>query len=419
MSTRNTGGLLFAVLTCCSIIMANQHARAGSITITYVANNGVDSSSCGDRDRPCRSITQALANAPVGTTILVGPGRYGDVDGDGRFESPGDERAQRGQYSLGSFFAPQDISCVVCITKPIRVLSMDGAAATIIDAGGSSYHVVQITANNVLFGDVNRGFTLTGAVRPDNFQPGGNGLLLHGNSVRIIGNTARGNAGEGFNLLPGGEPPVRTKPPQFTSAGRILVAHNIATDNLGIGFIVGGVNPITLDNNTSTGNGKGVVVFGGAPDVITHNMVSGNGAGIDVEGGPFQFTHNVVTSNNLFGFSFFDHSEILTGSNVLQLNDIIGNGGAGVTIEETTVGVTLSQNNICGNGFLDHSNCGIAVFHNSADAVNNYWGSKQGPGADPADTVGVEPFCDGTIPPNGEAGLPGTKPFATQPFGVL
>jgi hypothetical protein len=148
-------------------------------------------------------------------------------------------------------------------------------------------------------------------------------------------------------------------------------------------------------------------------------MVSGNGAGIGVNGGPFEFTHNMVTSNNRFGFSFFDRNEILSETpNVVRSNDIISNGGPGITIEETTVGVVVTQNNIYGNGFLDHSNCGIAVFHNTADARNNYWGSRNGPGADPADAVGEEPLCNGTIP-DGEAGLPVTKPFATQPFAAL
>ena len=62
--------------------------------------------------------------------------------------------------------------------------------------------------------------------------------------------------------------------------------------------------------------------------------------------------------------------------------------------------------------------CGISVQQNSASAINNYWGSPQGPGANPADHVGEPPLCDGTIP-NNDAGLPVTKPFATQPLGVL
>ena len=419
MLTRKTSSAGCRVLAGALSVLASHGVGAASTTTTYVANDGIDSLSCGARDRPCRSITQALTNAKPGTVIMVGPGRYGDIDGDGRFDSPGDERPQKGEYFQSSSGLTRDLICVVCITKPIQVLSWDGAPATIIDAGGSSYNVVQIIASNVTFGDVGRGFTVTGAVAPDNFGPAGNGLLLEGSSSKIIGNVARSNGGSGFHIDPGGDPPAVVSPQWHTTLGRVRVAQNTAVDNLRVGFIVAGFNPVTMDGNISTGNDQGVSVGGYAPHIITHTMVTSNGSGINVSGGPFQFTHNLVTSNISFGFSIFDRLEILTGSNVLKLNDIISNGGPGVQIGEITVGVDINQNNIYGNGFIEHSNCGVAVFHNSAAAIDNYWGSRYGPGTDPADDVGVEPACNGTIPPNGEAGLPYTKPFATQPFWVL
>ena len=36
--------------------------------------------------------------------------------------------------------------------------------------------------------------------------------------------------------------------------------------------------------------------------------------------------------------------EILTGTNVFRLNDVIGNGGPGFTIDEATVGIQIAQN---------------------------------------------------------------------------
>jgi len=112
-------------------------------------------------------------------------------------------------------------------------------------------------------------------------------------------------------------------------------------------------------------------------------MISGNGSGIGVVGGPFQFTHNVVTANNGFGFSFFDKLEILQGQNLVKLNDIISNGGSGIEVNRTTVPVVITQNNIYGNGAIDGSNCGISVQQNSASAINNYWGTPQGPASIP------------------------------------
>lgn len=73
MSIHDAARTYLAVLTFASISSVSQDVGAASISTTYVANNGVDSTHCGARDAPCRSITQALANAPAGGTIIVGP----------------------------------------------------------------------------------------------------------------------------------------------------------------------------------------------------------------------------------------------------------------------------------------------------------------------------------------------------------
>ena len=399
-------------------VASGRDASAATAATLYVANNGVDSTSCGAQTKPCRSITRTLANAPSGSTVIVGPGLYGDVDGDGRFDSPGDEHPMQTEFTVPGGL-PVPVSCVVCILKAVHIVSMNGAAATLIDGAASSYNVVEIAATGVIFGDVNKGFTLTGGVRGD--EDNGRGLFLVAGNTRVIGNIARSNGGAGFELSPGGEHNFPT--PTFSNGlnGNTLATDNTAVDNGGAGFhIEGGTssNFVQLSNNSSTGNGSGIGLYGTAPHVITHNMISGNGSGIGVVGGPFQFTHNVVTANNGFGFSFFDKLEILRGQNLVKLNDIISNGGSGIEVNRTTVPVVVTQNNIYGNGAIDGSNCGISVQQNSASAINNYWGSPQGPGANPADHVGEPPLCDGTIP-NNDAGLPVTKPFATQPFGVL
>src|SRR5262245_25730938 len=57
--------------------------------VIHVENNGVDSSDCGSKQSPCRSISQAVANATENDTIRVGPGRYGDLDQDGTFAERG------------------------------------------------------------------------------------------------------------------------------------------------------------------------------------------------------------------------------------------------------------------------------------------------------------------------------------------
>ena len=60
----------------------------------WTSNVGSDSGSCGTSSSPCRSISQAIENATDGDTIWVGPGHYGDVNGDGNFTGPGDEQPE-------------------------------------------------------------------------------------------------------------------------------------------------------------------------------------------------------------------------------------------------------------------------------------------------------------------------------------
>jgi len=47
--------------------------QAGTV---HVANNGLDSGSCGTKADPCRSITQGIKNAGLGDHVTVGPGAY-------------------------------------------------------------------------------------------------------------------------------------------------------------------------------------------------------------------------------------------------------------------------------------------------------------------------------------------------------
>jgi hypothetical protein len=80
-------GLVLAACTC--VVAVGTTAAAATL---WTSNVGSDSGSCGASASPCRSISQAIANASDGDTIWVGPGHYGDVNGDGTFTGPGDEQ---------------------------------------------------------------------------------------------------------------------------------------------------------------------------------------------------------------------------------------------------------------------------------------------------------------------------------------
>ena len=144
----------------CMAFLISAHAQTtDQVGTLHVANNGVDSSSCGEQTRPCRSINRAITNARNGDTVLVGPGHYGDANGDGDFNDRGDERGDVVQCGA-----------IVCVNKRLTILSTNGAAATVIDAahivldlGGADYAVVSITASGVTFGRKANGFTVANA----------------------------------------------------------------------------------------------------------------------------------------------------------------------------------------------------------------------------------------------------------------
>jgi len=131
------------------LAIAGGVARAA---VLNVSTDGVDALTCGTKVSPCRSICQAIANAGAGDKILVGPGRYGDLNGNGMFGEAGEERAEIG---VGC-------QCLIHLKKPLTLTSRDGAGVTVFDAGGAAISVVQIDANDVVFGAPKKGFMVTG-----------------------------------------------------------------------------------------------------------------------------------------------------------------------------------------------------------------------------------------------------------------
>src|SRR5262245_11798454 len=105
--------------------------------VLYVAAEGRDDSTCRGDSHPCRSIGQATAHANEGDALVVGPGRYGDINGDGDLADPGEDGAE---VAMGCH-------CLINLDKPLTVESSAGPAATIIDAGDRAQPAVQIDAS--------------------------------------------------------------------------------------------------------------------------------------------------------------------------------------------------------------------------------------------------------------------------------
>jgi parallel beta-helix repeat protein len=298
----------------------------------YVANNGTDSSNCGSRDSPCRSISQAAANANPGNTIKVGPGHYGDLNKNGTFGEPGEEFAQ--SYAM------------IVVDKPLTIISSAGPQMTVLDANHARLSVVLITANNVVFGKPEHGFMLTGA--------NANGLSTASvSNVTISGNAVLGN-GQGGIVVDG-------------SAN--LLHDNFASGNLAAGFAVFG-RENTVRDNISTSNGSEGFVVVGAKHAISHNASSNNSIGFGIQGTDMRLLHNSALGNKLFGISV----QTLGASAAISQSNIYGN------------------NNTALNGV---TNCGIQnTSGNTIVASDNFWGESTGPGADPADNAGSGSGCD-------------------------
>jgi hypothetical protein len=143
-----------------TLLLAAGEIRAATL---YVANNGVDSGTCGAQTEPCRSITQTIANTSAGDTVIVGPGKYGDLDGDPYSFLPGEDRD-------------------VLIDKALTIESSHGAQETFLHSGG--HERVDLMVSGTTFGRPGHGFTLMVAYPYQNnvyFSPSTNGSSVGGN----------------------------------------------------------------------------------------------------------------------------------------------------------------------------------------------------------------------------------------------
>jgi hypothetical protein len=381
--------------------------------VIHVSNTGFDSAGCGAVAQPCRSISQALALAAPGDTIQVGPGRYGDLNGNGVFGEAGEERP-RSETITAPQGNPEDIDCVVCIDKAVRLVSTHGAEATSIEGVDVSnipnarVATVQVFATGVTIGDNNAGFTISGSAAA---------LSSIAGNLRVVDNIAV-NTRTGFDLRPGGDPPTYT-PYSNGFDGAVVVRRNLSISNA-VGFVIQGFideNYGRLVNNVAIGNTRlGFDLLGFAPHVMERNSAIRNQVGARGDGGPFRIEHNQLSANSETGLQFYRRSFAWSFTAQVTRNAIIGNRLVGIELSSISPG--LHENNIFGNG-TDGSNCGLFIWRGAHDATNNYWGAPTGPGPDPADNFGksiedTTPTCNG---PNPDLPVQVT-PYAPQPFDI-
>jgi parallel beta-helix repeat protein len=299
----------------------------------YVANNGTDGPTCGTRAAPCRSISEAIQHANADDLILVGPGRYGDLDADGTVGEIGEER---GEVGFGC-------QCMLHVNKRVTIWSTEGPAATTVDARRfvelSGIVAVRISADGATFGRPTRGFTVTGSQRNEGLS------VANATHVTVAGNVSSGNAG-GFSVF----------------GSRNVLSHNTAVAIDGPAFGINGHNH-TIWKNVAVSSGDAFQVRGN--HLLAGNLANGNGRGF----------------------------LLIEGHVDLYENSAIGNHNTGIYIQPG-VTATIRRGNLFGNGGttvnsdVPRTNCGL--FNRSGGQIfvhRVYWGADTGPGADPADDV--------------------------------
>lgn len=342
-------------------------ATPAPAAVLQVANNGLDAAACGSKAAPCRTISQAIDNAVAGDTIVVGPGRYGDLDRDGTLGEANEE-------------GPETLA-VILIDKAIAVESSAGAAVTVIDAAGFNRKAVRITASGARFGKPKKGFT----------------LFDSSNAGVSVDDTAAGVIVEG-NL-----------------AIRTLTGFQVNSDGAGN----------LLQGNIGSANSAGFGLGGPGAVARANLAVANSGDGFDLGGGGARCEGNIATGNGSFGYGVFFHTTatIAGGVAIGNVQGIFGGNGGQLDVSglaaianlldgvhnQGTTTMTLTASNLVGNGTKGPGslNCGTINENNALTASNVFWGAAAGPGDDPADQV-----CD-----FGNA-VTAIEPIAPKPFKI-
>jgi hypothetical protein len=302
---------------------------AADAATLYVAANGTNAPGCGTPATPCRTIGRAIQLATDGDRIVVGPGRYGDVNRD-RFGDPDEDHVAN--------TAPE---AVVYVDKRVTLESSAGAAATIIDGSDGSNEfgsaTVFLKVAGIVFGGPGKGFTVRGGLF--------DGIHARGRDVVIQDNVVVDHEGRG-----------------------IAVDLN--------GRVVGNI----VRSNGASGD-FAVTVGPGA--VVTGNVIIQNFAGVAFVGPGVRITDNVIAGHYDVGIQGHPY-----GDSEIRGNTVTQSGWAGLWFIVDAQDVVVTGNNFYGNGIRMQPNCAVMLqTGGTLVAERNFWGAPTGPGADPADVV--------------------------------
>lgn len=303
-----------------------------------------------------------IAVAAAGDTVLVGPGRYGDLNRNGTLGETQEETPEAG------------CDCALAVSKGVVLISSDGAAATVIDFRSVAVsNAVVVSATDAEFGRPDHGFTVTNTAASNGF--GGFGIRITGTNIDVRGNQV-----------------LALDPIGFIGILAVAASQQILIEkNQSIGWGLG---------NGRTGEG---IAVAGADKKVSKNQVSLNNVGIFATGG--DIVGNVAVAND-WGFVLVQNVGSVTG-NAAYSNGIRGFGGAGFAVGDSFNG-PMTKNNLFGNFECGLANGGVSLPSLGFNAANNYWGAGTGPGADPAD-----PVCN-----SGVGAATTATPFQKSPTAV-
>jgi hypothetical protein len=287
-----------------------------------------------------------ILNASEGDRIIVGPGRYGDLDRDGVFNEPGEEAGRAANY----------FPAMILVDKRLTIESRDGAGATILDGFDDGFSVVAIIADGAVFGKPNKGFTLT------NGGSAGTGLRVAANGVTVAGNIAVANLGGGFHMN-GSDHDFHDN--------KAIANEGTGASFAGLPFTVGA--RVSVHSNLSAHNGCNGFYF--------YRLIA------------VDFRKNLAVGNALNGLETDDDTDMTVAQ-----GSFVANGRFGLLLRDTA---SIERANVYGNlGDAAFPNCGLRHL-GTGSIANVFFGAATGPGPDPADVncgaVGVTSFATAQI----------------------
>ena len=265
--------LLFAAL--CLAAAAPAHA------ITFATGQGTDSDTCGAANSPCRTLEQAVTNAPAGGYVLLqGPADFGGAEINKAISIVGESGATASGAS-----APQRYGVITIDAGANDVVRLRGLTTTDAPLGGSGVLWVR-----------GKGLEIAHCVIQRGVQP----MLIQGGEFVVVDSVIDGifagsqNAGirsyfdglraSGEILMGGGSSTAAKTVLVNSSAGRLqndngdLIARNVVVSNGGNALTFRNSGSIHLSRSTVTGNAKAIDAQAGEGALFTYgdNVIRGN-----------------------------------------------------------------------------------------------------------------------------------------------